>query len=100
MFYNEINNKSMWYFLLFFYCFEDCCHLLTDSETAVTMAVSDAAAVATMSEEEQLLKEECEELFSHFNHRLLEAILRATRLSLDFIRKRVFFQGSAATWFV
>ncbi|XP_074653701.1 dynein axonemal heavy chain 8-like [Tubulanus polymorphus] len=41
--------------------------------------------------EEQLFSEQCQELFSHFNHRNLEAILRATRLSLDLIRKRVFF---------
>ena len=40
---------------------------------------------------EQILKEKCEEMFSHFNHKTLEAMLRATRLSLDLIRKRVFF---------
>ena len=43
-----------------------------------------------LSEEEQWLKEECDELFNHFNHKCLEAILRATKLSLDLIRKRVF----------
>lgn len=40
------------------------------------------------------LKEETNELFSHFNHRCLDSILRATRMSLDFIRKRVFVQKS------
>ncbi|XP_064651602.1 dynein axonemal heavy chain 8-like [Lineus longissimus] len=42
---------------------------------------------------EQLLREECEQLFNHFNHKNLDAILRATKLSLDLIRKKVFFTG-------
>ena len=40
---------------------------------------------------EQLLREECEQLFNYFNHKNLDAILRATKLSLDLIRKKVFF---------
>ncbi|XP_023932850.1 dynein heavy chain 8, axonemal [Lingula anatina] len=47
-----------------------------------------------MSEEEMSLREQCVELKSYFNHRLLDALLRATRLSLDLIRKRVFFHNS------
>ncbi|CAH1796663.1 unnamed protein product [Owenia fusiformis] len=46
------------------------------------------------SEEEAIIREECKELFNHFNHKNLEAILRATRLSLDLIRKRAFFSNS------
>ncbi|XP_072165822.1 dynein axonemal heavy chain 8-like [Diadema setosum] len=42
-------------------------------------------------EDEQLLQEECQELVLHFNHRILEALLRATRNALDSIKKRVFF---------
>ncbi|XP_030832172.1 dynein heavy chain 8, axonemal [Strongylocentrotus purpuratus] len=42
-------------------------------------------------EEEQLLQEECQELVLHFNHRILEALLKATRNALDSIKKRVFF---------
>ena len=59
------------------------------SEGAVDQSVS-----VELSEEEQSLNEECMELFNHFNHKCLEAILRATKLSLDLVRKRVFFQGS------
>ena len=49
------------------------------------------APSSELSEDELWLHEECEELFNHFNHKCLDAILRATKLSLDFIRKRVFF---------
>ncbi|XP_071095783.1 dynein axonemal heavy chain 8-like [Haliotis cracherodii] len=42
---------------------------------------------------EQQIKEACEELFEHFNHRLLDALLRATRHSLDVMRKRFFSGG-------
>ncbi|XP_063956179.1 dynein axonemal heavy chain 8-like [Lytechinus pictus] len=62
---------------------------------------SEAASEATESEmslatsesieEEQLLQEECQELVLHFNHRILEALLKATRNALDSIKKRVFF---------
>ena len=44
-----------------------------------------------LSEDEQWLREECDELFNHFNHKCLDAVLRATKQSLDLIRKRVFF---------
>ena len=42
-------------------------------------------------EEEQQLQEECQELIMHFTQRTLEALLKATRLSLDAIKRRVFF---------
>ncbi|XP_077985364.1 dynein axonemal heavy chain 8-like [Glandiceps talaboti] len=44
-------------------------------------------------EEEQLLQEECHELIMFFNQKNLEAIIKATRISLDTIKKRVFFTG-------
>ena len=47
-------------------------------------------------EDDNWLKEECGELFNFFNHKCLDAILRSTKLSLDLIRKRVFFQQSVA----
>ncbi len=43
------------------------------------------------AEEEQQLQEECQELTMHFTQRTLEALLKATRLSLDAIKRRVFF---------
>ncbi len=60
---------------------------------APMITVADAEVASELTEEEQWLKEECVELFNHFNHKCLEAILRATKLSLDLIRKRVFFSG-------
>ena len=42
-------------------------------------------------EEEVQLQEECQELILHFSQRLLEALLKATRQSLDNIKRRVFF---------
>lgn len=40
--------------------------------------------------EEQTVKEACEELTEHFKHKLVEALLRSTRFSLDVMRKRFF----------
>ena len=45
--------------------------------------------------EEQQIKEACEELREHFNHRLVESLLKATRYSLDVMRRR-FFSGYVA----
>ena len=42
----------------------------------------------------QWLQEEHEELVSYFNQQCLDAVLRSTKLSLDLIRKRVFFHKS------
>ena len=42
--------------------------------------------------EEDWLRNECHELFSTFSHRCLDAIIRATRTSLDQLKKRVFVQ--------
>ena len=42
-------------------------------------------------EEEVQLQEECHELIMHFSQRLLESLLKATRQSLDNIKRRVFF---------
>ena len=60
---------------------------------AVTSKSSNATSTAAEISEEEQLREQCEELFNHFNHRNLESILRATKLSLGLIRKRVFFQA-------
>jgi hypothetical protein len=64
---------------------------------SLSVAVPDKEAVLSTTscgttEEQQLFHEECTELFNHFNHRCLDAILRATKGSLDLIRKRVFLQ--------
>ncbi|XP_053374157.1 dynein axonemal heavy chain 8-like [Mercenaria mercenaria] len=40
--------------------------------------------------EEQTVKEACDELNEHFKHKLVEALLRSTRYSLDVMRKRFF----------
>ncbi|XP_070548103.1 dynein axonemal heavy chain 8-like [Ptychodera flava] len=53
----------------------------------------DGSDLSMSAEEEQLLQEECHELVMHFNQKNLEAILKATRTSLDNIKKRVFFSG-------
>ncbi|XP_019624088.1 PREDICTED: dynein heavy chain 8, axonemal-like [Branchiostoma belcheri] len=62
---------------------------ITDSATAETSTMTD-----DLSESDELpadvFEEEIKELVSHFNHRNLEALLRATRLSLDLVKKRVF----------
>ena len=55
------------------------------AESEVSLATSESI------EEEQLLMEECQELVLHFNHRILEALLKATRNALDSIKRRVFF---------
>lgn len=55
------------------------------------MTESELSLLAEANEQEQQLKQECKELFNHFNHKNVEAIVRATRLSLDAIKRRVFF---------
>lgn len=47
--------------------------------------------ISSEQEEEQQLQEECTEMIAHFSQKMLEALLKATRLSLDTIKKRVFF---------
>ena len=42
--------------------------------------------------EEDWLRNECGELFSIFSHRCLDAITRATKTSLDQLKRRVFVQ--------
>ena len=63
------------------------------AEGVSTTSVVPVATPDLLSEEDQLFYEECMELFNHFNHKCLEAILKATKHSLDIIRKRVFFSG-------
>ena len=41
---------------------------------------------------ESWLKDEITEMFNHFNHKLFDALLKSTKMSLDQLRKRVFFQ--------
>ncbi|XP_052240013.1 dynein axonemal heavy chain 8-like isoform X2 [Dreissena polymorpha] len=45
--------------------------------------------------DEQIIKAACEELNEHFKHRLVESLLRATRYSLDAMRKRFFSRANA-----
>ena len=45
-------------------------------------------------EAQQTLREECNELFFFFNHRILEALLRATKQSLDLYKRHLFFSRS------
>lgn len=40
--------------------------------------------------DEQSVREACDELKDHFNHRLVESLLKATRHSLDTMRRRFF----------
>ena len=69
-----------------------------DEETGESTALEASGAEEPQQSAENKhgdwLKEETSELFSHFNHRCLDSILRATRMSLDLIRKRVFVQKS------
>ncbi|KAL4222174.1 Dynein heavy chain 8 [Mactra antiquata] len=45
--------------------------------------------------DEQTIKEACDELTEHFKHRLVESLLRSTRYSLDVMRKRFFSRAGA-----
>ena len=49
---------------------------------------ADVPAEETEASEEQTIKEACDELSEHFKHKLVESLLRATRFSLDVMRKR------------
>lgn len=44
---------------------------------------------AHLSEELEQFESECEDLFSHFQHRNLEALVCAVRSTLDLLRKRL-----------
>ena len=52
------------------------------------ITIDDRASEEPESSEEQVVKEACDELTEHFKHRLIEALLRSTRHSLDIMRKR------------
>ncbi|KAK3588116.1 hypothetical protein CHS0354_012173 [Potamilus streckersoni] len=54
--------------------------------------LADAAPENGVESEAQVIWEACEELFEHFKHRLIESLLRATRYSLDAMRKRFSFR--------
>ena len=69
-------------------------------ESFVTVAKSHSAvgSVRTRREtlivgDERWLVNECHELFAHFNHRCVESLLRATRVTLEMMRKRCFTRG-------
>ncbi|NXH09574.1 DYH8 protein, partial [Bucco capensis] len=40
---------------------------------------------------EDEFRKKCKEIVAHFNHQLLDSLQRATRLSLDSLKKRIFF---------
>ncbi|XP_006824996.1 dynein axonemal heavy chain 8-like, partial [Saccoglossus kowalevskii] len=61
-----------------------------ESEDDTSSNVELASAMSLTAEEEQLLQEECQELVMHFNHKNLEALLKASKGSLDIIKKRVY----------
>ncbi|XP_071944819.1 dynein axonemal heavy chain 8-like [Antedon mediterranea] len=65
-----------------------------DEEGASGSDSDSNSIIAENIEEEHQLQEDCKELTLHFNQRNLEAILKATRLSLDAIKRRVFFSPS------
>lgn len=59
-----------------------------------TMTESDAAPVSEENDisDEQQIREACDELKEFFNQKLVESLLKATRHSLDVMRRR-FFSG-------
>lgn len=50
-----------------------------------------------ISEELEQFESECEDLFSHFQHRNLEALVCAVRSTLDLLRKRLATSSSLRT---
>lgn len=58
------------------------------------MTESDAAPVSEENDisDEQQIREACDELKEFFNQKLVESLLKATRHSLDVMRRR-FFSG-------
>lgn len=59
-----------------------------------SMTESDAAPVSEENDisDEQQIREACDELKEFFNQKLVESLLKATRHSLDVMRRR-FFSG-------
>ncbi|WAQ93678.1 DYH8-like protein [Mya arenaria] len=49
--------------------------------------------------DEQMIRDACVELTEHFKHRLVESLIRATRISLDVMRKRFFSRGGGMLHF-
>ena len=54
----------------------------------ITISVEDVPIDEPEANEDQIIREACDELKEHFKHRLVEALLRSTRHSLDLMRKR------------
>lgn len=72
-----------------------CLHcLLAVSTKLSSITESDAAPVSEENDisDEQHIREACDELKEFFNQRLVESLLKATRHSLDVMRRR-FFSG-------
>ena len=66
-------------------------YLLICFSAEITICTDVSAASATEEQEtsqDQILREACTELTEHFKHRLVEALLRSTRHSLDAMKKR------------
>lgn len=64
-----------------------------DVSSMVTEEVTEAQCLEDSDvTDEQHIREACDELKEHFNHRLMESLLKATRHSLDVLRRR-FFSG-------
>lgn len=70
------------------------CFFLAVSTKLSTMTESDAAPVSEENDisDEQQIREACDELKEFFNQKLVESLLKATRHSLDVMRRR-FFSG-------
>ena len=68
-----------------------CCIVFID-QPAAPRGGARSKSTAGLADDEHWLRNELHELFTFFSHKCLEALLRATRLSLDLLRKRVFFQ--------
>lgn len=68
--------------------------LLILAEITVSESIAITAGETGIDEgdafDEQTIKEACDELTDHFKHRVVESLLRATRFSLDVMRKRFF----------
>jgi len=45
-----------------------------------------------VQKEEHLMREKLKELFSGFNHRLFDSLLKMAKASIDLLRKRLFYQ--------
>ena len=54
----------------------------------ITISTEELSLEELETNEDQIIREACDELTEHFKHRLVEALLRSTRHSLDLMRKR------------